>query len=75
MKNLYYTLALIGFIFNQFANAQPGSIDLSFDPGTGFSGGGVNVIALQTDGKVVAGGFCHDTVFGNRDFVLIRVWP
>jgi uncharacterized delta-60 repeat protein len=33
-----------------------GSLDLSFNPGTGFSGGGINTTILQSDGKIIAGG-------------------
>ena len=34
---------------------EDGSLDLDFDPGTGFDGG-VNIIAIQADGKIIVGG-------------------
>lgn len=36
---------------------QNGSIDNTFDPGTGFFNGSVRSIAIQNDGKILAGGF------------------
>lgn len=37
------------------AKAQPGTIDLTFNPGTGFNDS-VNAVLVQPDGKIVAGG-------------------
>jgi hypothetical protein len=37
----------------------PGSIDTSFDPGFGLNGG-VHSIAVQTDGKILIGGYFSD---------------
>jgi len=36
-------------------NAQPGSLDMSFNPGTG-AGWGIITSAIQTDGKIIIGG-------------------
>lgn len=37
---------------------NPGSLDLSFDPGTGLGGGGImDCAAIQSDGKILIGGY------------------
>ena len=33
-----------------------GTLDMSFDPGTGPSSGGIGALALQPDGKILIGG-------------------
>ncbi len=61
MKKITFTLLISCFaILN--AHAQPGAIDLSFNPtdkGNGFGDGAnkkINSIALQSDGKILIGG-------------------
>jgi uncharacterized delta-60 repeat protein len=52
MKHLLIIASLfIGFV----AKAQPGALDLSFDPGAG-ANNIIRTIALQADGKIVIGG-------------------
>ncbi len=43
-------------IINLTLLSQPGSIDLSFDPGTGAGNNWVKGIAIQNDGKIILGG-------------------
>jgi uncharacterized delta-60 repeat protein len=58
MKKIIQFIVLI--IFSFYCNAQPGSIDLSFNPedigygnGDGFLGGNVLATQLQNDGKII----------------------
>lgn len=47
------------FLFTTVANAQPGSLDMTFNPGSG-ADGPVYCMALQTNGQIVIGGnFAH----------------
>ncbi len=57
------------------AQAQPGSIDLSFDPGLGVqTPGAVEAIAIQPDGKIIAvGGFL--TYDGQPSKNIVRINP
>lgn len=45
----------VAFLFTTNANAQPGSLDVTFNPGSG-ANGSVNCMALQTNGQIVIGG-------------------
>src|SRR2546428_12691591 len=56
LKAKIFSLQLLAFSLSltSFA-AQPGAVDLSFDPGTGVDSL-VYSIAVQTDGKVLIGG-------------------
>lgn len=73
MKNLF-PLAL-GLLTFHAAQAQPGTLDLSFDPGTSVeTPGAVEAIAIQADGKLVAvGGFL--TYNGNPSKNIVRINP
>jgi uncharacterized delta-60 repeat protein len=57
------------------AQAQPGSIDLSFDPGASVQNpSAVEAIAIQTDGKIIAvGGFL--TYDGQPSKNIVRINP
>jgi uncharacterized delta-60 repeat protein len=46
---------MLSFLPLKQAKAQPGSLDLTFDPGTG-ANSTVHAIALQPDGKIIIGG-------------------
>jgi len=37
--------------------------------------GAINALALQTDGKIVAGGYMYDEESGTDNFLLLRLWP
>jgi len=59
MKTLYKTqirIILVFFITFGLYAQTPGSVDTSFDTGTGFNNG-VWTFALQPDGKILAGGY------------------
>jgi uncharacterized delta-60 repeat protein len=49
------TTFLLALVTVTITLAQPGSIDPTFNPGTGFNGT-VNSIAIQSDGKIMVGG-------------------
>ena len=48
-------ILFIVIITATYANAQPGTVDTSFNPGTGFNGS-VYAITNQSDGKIIVGG-------------------
>jgi uncharacterized delta-60 repeat protein len=55
--------------------AQPGAVDLSFNPGTGIdegsiAGGGVKSIAIQSDGRIILGGNFETYNKVNRNRIL-----
>jgi uncharacterized delta-60 repeat protein/uncharacterized repeat protein (TIGR01451 family) len=54
MKNLLQVFLVITFISTNLF-AQPGTLDPSFNPGTGIGGEG-NTTSIQTDGKIIVGG-------------------
>jgi uncharacterized delta-60 repeat protein len=54
MRKIIYTCSLIIFT-NCVLKAQPGSLDLTFNPGTGFDQPPLAIL-IQQDGKVIAGG-------------------
>lgn len=61
MKHKLYFLGILFLLACCFqAKAQPGAIDLTFNPGTG-TNGCVNTSAVQSDGKILIGG--HFTSF------------
>ena len=47
-------ILFIVIITATYANAQPGTVDTSFNPGTGFNGS-VYAITIQSDGKIIVG--------------------
>ncbi len=49
-----------------------GSLDASFDPGTGFGPGPTGALALQADGKVLVGGI-FDNYNGSSRYDLVRL--
>jgi len=51
-----------------------GSIDTSFVIGSGFNGGGVQTIQLQSDGNILAGGF-FSSYNGSTSFYLSSLTP
>ena len=56
---IYFTIILIGLtslLIANKSNAQSGSLDYSFNPGTGISGAGVYCMALATNGQIIIGG-------------------
>jgi uncharacterized delta-60 repeat protein len=65
MKRIIHFITLI--IFGFTCNAQPGTVDMSFNPGDigndngdgidGYSGSEVNATKIQNDGKIVIGGY------------------
>ena len=48
-------LLICSLLFASTANAQPGSLDITFNPGTGASQG-ISSIAIQTNGQILIGG-------------------
>lgn len=58
MEKSHLIIFISSFLFLSELFAQSGSLDLSFDPGSGFGGSSVSIqaIAVQNDGKVLAGG-------------------
>lgn len=50
-----FTLFCLG-LFSLSFSAQPGSLDLSFDPSAGAGNNWVQAIAVQSDGKILLGG-------------------
>lgn len=54
MKRVVFTL--VSVISFSFSFAQSGSLDYSFDPGTGYDGKSVYALALEEEGKVIVGG-------------------
>jgi uncharacterized delta-60 repeat protein/uncharacterized repeat protein (TIGR01451 family) len=54
MKNLFQVFLVITFISTNLF-AQPGTLDPSFNPGTGIGGEGYTT-SIQTDGKIIVGG-------------------
>ena len=59
-KQLLITIILI--IFGFIAYAQPGTIDLTFNPGSGVNSRPFRVLttSIQSDGKIIIGGFFND---------------
>ncbi len=56
MKNINLFLSMLLFTaFSFYAKAQPGSIDLTFNPGSG-ANAEVLTTAVQSDGKIIIGG-------------------
>lgn len=60
--------------------AQPGSLDTSFDPGTGITGTGANTmsptvaaLAVQSDGKILLGGYEFNHYDGTMVSTLVRI--
>ncbi|MBK9761046.1 MAG: delta-60 repeat domain-containing protein [Flavobacteriales bacterium] len=77
MKHTSTFRALIFALFAQITQAQlfdpPGSLDLSFNPGTGFNGP-VNALAVQTDDKLICvGQFTTYQGVSRRGIVRINV--
>ncbi len=72
MKN--FIIVFITFLFINAAFSQPGTLDESFGEGgkvvTPFDVAAIKDIALQSDGKIVAGG-----VWATRGFYLTRYLP
>lgn len=67
------------YIVLLFASAQPGSVDLTFNPGasigtSGSYGFGINTLALQNDGKIIIGG-SFTTYQGFNSQSLARLLP
>ena len=51
--------AIFGFCMASTLHAQPGSLDMTFNPGSG-ADGDISCMALQTNGQIVIGGdFTH----------------
>jgi uncharacterized delta-60 repeat protein len=51
-------IAMYFLVYSSSLRAQPGSLDITFNPGAGVNYGNVNGIALQQDGKIlIAGNF------------------
>ena len=71
-KQLFSVAATLFFSYTVSAQ-QPGSLDLSFDPGTG-TNGQVNAILIQSDGKmVVGGGFsAYDTTINQNGVTRVN---
>lgn len=63
MKYGFFTLLLILMLIVSVAKSQPGSIDLSFNPGDIGNGNGdgaanvVETVSFQSDGKIIIGGY------------------
>ena len=55
MKNNILIIVISFFSLQNFCCAQPGTIDATFDAGTGFNGV-IHTIKLQSDAKIVVGG-------------------
>lgn len=55
MKKTTLFILLFIFIGVNKIQAQPGELDLSFDPGTG-ANAAINAVAIQSDGKIIIGG-------------------
>ena len=69
------TIAFLFFVHSEFYAQTPGNIDLSFDVGDGisFSEATTRCIALQSDGKILAGGnFTSYDGHTRRDIVRIN---
>jgi len=65
MKNIILFLLLQ---FSVFAFAQPGSLDTSFNPGTG-ANADVSAIAVQGDGKIIIGGYFTNYNGTTRNYI------
>jgi len=51
-----------------------GSLDSTFDPGTGLDGYCIGAMALQNDGKIIIGG-TFESYNGNTAHYIARLWP
>lgn len=51
-----------------------GSLDSSFDPGTGVAGYSIGAMAIQSDGKIIIGG-TFESYNGNTAHYIARLWP
>jgi uncharacterized delta-60 repeat protein len=76
MKTWYALLLLL--MPAHFLLAQPGALDVSFDPGSGLDGNGSNThiekIRLQPDGKILVGG-TFTSCNGHPALNLVRLTP
>src|ERR1051326_7118771 len=54
-------ILILASMFTPKSLAQPGSLDITFNPGSGLSGVAnvVNVIAIQTNGEILVGGWLY----------------
>lgn len=60
---------------NRIARINPnGSLDTTFAPGTGFAGGNVQILAIDPDGKILAGGN-FTSYSGVSKGALVRLLP
>ncbi len=73
MRTRLSLLALLFTLFTPIAHAQPGSLDLSFNPGAGFNGP-VNALVVQSDDKLICvGQFTTYQGVSRRGIVRINV--
>jgi uncharacterized delta-60 repeat protein len=54
-KTIFLIIMLCSIVFSYYAKAQPGALDLTFNPGTG-ANNYIWTSAIQNDGKIIIGG-------------------
>jgi uncharacterized delta-60 repeat protein len=69
----FFLISLVFLCFVGSLHANPGDVDLSFDPGSGINGSVSSVVA-QSDGKIIIGG-TFSTVRGAVHNFLARLNP